>query len=193
MFKELNPFDYESFKRNVGEFYSVSTNCKTGDAYYAKITDVEKDASYIKASAALPLFAKLVEVNDIVLTDGGVSDSIPVRKALEGGFSKIIIILTRPKGFVLNDNKLMKYYRVKYRKYPNLIKKMKMRKIIYNDTLDYIEQLEEEGEVIVIRPERDLNIGNLERNGKKIKQIYKMGYNEGAKNISKIREYIKVN
>ena len=192
VFKELNPFDYGAFKENVGEFYSVSTNCVTGEANYARITDVEKDVGYIKASAALPLFAELVNVNDCVLTDGGVSDSVPVKKALEDGYSKIIIILTRPKGFVLRDNKLMKYYRVKYKKYPNLINKMKMRKYIYNQTLEYIEKLEKEGKVVVVRPEKDLNIGNLERNADKINQIYKMGYNDGLNYISKIKEYIKV-
>lgn len=192
VFDELDPFDYEVFKNNCHKFYAVSTNCINGEAYYAQIKDLKKDVEYVKASAALPLFTKLVKVNGLVLTDGGVSDSIPISRAIEDGFVNNVIILTRPKGYVMGDNKLMKYYKIRYKNYPNLLKAMEDRKDKYNNTLSFIEKLEEENKVIVIRPGSDLNINNLEKNKEKIERIYNFGYEEGIKYIKRIRDFIKV-
>lgn len=192
VFDELDPFDYETFKNNCNKFYAVSTNCLTGDPYYALIRDLKEDVEYVKASAALPLFTKLVRINDLVLTDGGVSDSIPISKAIEDGFTNNIIVLTRPKGFIMGDNKLMKYYKVRHRNYPNLLKTMEDRKNKYNQTLQFIEKLEEENKAIVIRPGVDLNIGNLEKNQEKIERIYNYGYEEGIKCIKRIKKFVKV-
>ena len=188
VFKELDPFDYETFKVNCDNFYAVSTNCETGKPHYALIKDLDKDVEYIKASAALPLFTNLVEVDGLVLTDGGVSDSIPIAKALEDGFVNNILVLTRPKGCYLGANKLMKLNKLKYRKYPNLVRAMEERFIHYNKTIELINNLEREGKIIVIRPQEVLNINRLEKNEKKIKEIYEMGYNDGVKYIDIIKK-----
>lgn len=192
VFKELDPFDYESFNDNRGAFCAVSTDCETGNAYYALIKNLDEDLDYVKASAALPLFTKLVKKEGLVLTDGGVSDSIPIKKAIADGFINNVIILTRPKGFVMGDNKLLKYNKLRYKNYPNLIKAMESRKYVYNETLKYIEELELAGEAIVIRPKVDLNISNLEKSKEKIENIYNMGYEAGIEYINKIKEFIKV-
>ena len=193
VFNELDPFDYEEFKKNCNKFYAVSTDCDSGEPYYALIKDLKEDVEYVKASAALPLFTHIVRVGELKLSDGGTSDSIPIERAIEDGFVNNVIILTRPKGFVLGDNKLMKFYKIKYKKYPNLLKAMKERKDKYNATLEFIENLESEGKVIVIRPREDLNISNLEKDMNKINNIYEMGYKDGLEYVSKIKKFIKVN
>ena len=190
IFKELDPFDYESFKKNCGEFYAVSTDCLTGNSFYARIEDLEKDEEYVKASAALPLFTKLVEVDGLVLSDGGTSDSIPIKKAIEDGFSNNVVILTRPKDFVMKENKLIKLHRIKYRKYPNFVKALENRYLMYNATLALIEKLEKEKKIIVIRPDESLNIDNLEKNNDRIKEIYNKGYEDGEKYIEKVKSFI---
>ena len=190
VFGELDPFEYDSFKDNCGEFYAVSTNCENGEAVYARIRDLREDVAYVKASAALPLFTNLVKVDGLVLTDGGISDSIPIKKAIEDGFEKNVIVVTRPKGFLLGENKLMKYYKIRYKKYPNLLRAMESRSSIYNETLDYIESLEKENKVIVIRPKESLNISNLEKNEERIKQIYQMGYDDGIRYIDRIKKFL---
>ena len=45
---------------NCERFYAVSTDCLTGQPYYALVKDLKKDVEYVKASAALPLFTKFV-------------------------------------------------------------------------------------------------------------------------------------
>jgi len=192
VFNELDPFDYEAFKKNSKRFCAVSTNCETGEPHYALIKDLHKDVEYVKASAALPLFTSIVKVDDLKLVDGGVSDSIPIEKAISDGFSKNIIILTRPKGFVMGPNKHIKLNKLRYKNYPNLIKAIENRYLKYNEILELIERLENENKVIVIRPKESLNIANLEKNMERIKQIYEMGYEDGLMHIDRVKKFIGV-
>lgn len=192
VFKELDVFDYKAFEEYCEIFCAVSTNCETGEAYYAYIKNLNEDVEYIKASAALPLFTNIVRINDLKLTDGGVSDSIPIRKAIKDGFVNNVVVLTRPKGFCMKESGLMRFYKIRYRKYPNLLRAMENRPSIYNDTLKYIEELEEEGKIIVIRPKEDLNIGNLEKDEEKIKKIYEIGYKDGLSYIDEIKKFMKL-
>jgi len=192
VFKELDVFDYKSFEKYCERFCAVSTNCETGEAYYSYIGNLDEDVEYIKASAALPLFTNIVKINGLKLTDGGVSDSIPIEKAIKDGFVNNVVVLTRPKGFYMKESSLMRFYKIRYKKYPKLLKAMENRPKIYNATLKYIENLEEEGKIIVIRPKEDLNIGNLEKDETKIKKIYEMGYRDGLNYINKIKKFVKL-
>ena len=86
----------------------------------------------------------------------------------------------------------MKYYKLRYKKYPNLIKAMEERKFKYNETLKFIEEEEAKGNIIAIRPKESLNIDNLEKNKEKIERIYNMGYMDGIEYSKKVKEFIKV-
>jgi len=56
--------------------------------------------------------------------------------------------------------------------------------------MKYIEQLEKQGEVLVIRPEEALNIGRLENNPEKTQEIYNIGYQDGLKMIEKVKAFL---
>lgn len=191
VFKKLEPFDYEKFKKNVGDFFVVSTDIKTGNALYHRINDLQKDAEYIKASTALPMFTNIVSIDDLKLLDGGVADSIPIAKSLEMGYKNNILILTRPGNFIMEKNKLILFLKMKYKKYPELIKKLENRYIQYNETLQLIKKLEKERKIIVIRPQKDLGIGRVEKNKEKMDEIYRLGYEDGLKNINNIKCFLE--
>lgn len=56
--------------------------------------------------------------------------------------------------------------------------------------MKYIEQLEKEGKVLVIRPEEALKIGRLENNPEKTQEIYNIGYQDGLKMIEKVKAFL---
>ena len=62
---ELVLFDYDTYNKNEGNFYSVVTNCDTGKAEYIKIIDAKKDITAVRASSSLPLLSRIVEFNEI--------------------------------------------------------------------------------------------------------------------------------
>ena len=183
--------DFEEFNKNNSNFVVVATNVENGAPYYKKIEDYSKDYSYIKASASLPLFTKIVKVDGLKLLDGGISDSIPIIKAIEDGYDKVVVVLTRHKEFVCQPYKMKKLYNMKYRNYPKFLETMNNRHNKYNVTRDIIDKLEKESKLLAIYPSEPILINNLERDENKIDYIYKLGYEDAKKMIKEIIDFIR--
>lgn len=187
---ELNPYDYETLNKYKGKFYAVVTNCKTGKAEYINYLESNGNIDIIRASCSLPLMAEMVKIGQGLYLDGGVSDSIPVRQSVKDGNNKNVIILTRDITYRKKVNEFMPIIKIKYKKYPNLIKAMNERHINYNRTLEYIENQEKKGNVFVIRPEKPVKVGRVEKDKEKLTELYNIGYEDAVKNYEKLKEFM---
>lgn len=190
---ELEPFDYDTFKNKQSKFYVVCTDVETGKAEYIECSDMREDMDYMRASASLPLFSKKVSIKDKIYLDGGMADSIPVIQFEKMGYNKQIVVLTQPLEYRKKRNKLIPVFKVKYRKYKKFIEATANRHIMYNNTLDIIRQKELAGEIIVIRPEKSLGIGRLEKDIEKLQGAYETGRQDAIKLMPKIKEYLQFN
>lgn len=180
---ELIPFDYETYDRYRGSMplYAVVTNVDTGRAEYIPVGDMHKGIAYVRASASLPIMARIVGVDGRRYLDGGVSDSIPVEAAMEHGYERNIVVLTRPEGYVKEPNELMPVIeRIYGRRYPNLVRASAERHIVYNRTLERLAELEKEGRVFIIRPSETIKVSRIERKPEKLDAIYRLGYEDAA-------------
>lgn len=187
---ELYPYDKETFEKYKGNLYSVVTNMNTGKAEYIKLKDMDKDLIYVRASSSLPLLSRIVKVGDKEYLDGGIADSIPIKRAMEGGNKKNVVVLTQPKEYRKSKNKLLPVMKIKYKKYPNFVDAMANRHINYNNTLDMIEKEEKNGNVFVIRPSESLNITRLEKNKDKLESLYNLGFNDAKKSYDDLMKFI---
>jgi predicted patatin/cPLA2 family phospholipase len=115
----------------------------------------------------------------IPMLDGGIADSIPVQYAREQGYEKLVVVLTRNKGYRKKEGK-MPLAKLFYRKYPNLQKALDQRNTIYNTTIDLIEKLEDEGKIIVIRPIKPVEVGRMGKDTAKLTALYQEGYELAA-------------
>ena len=70
----------------------------------------------------------------------------------------------------------MRLAKVIYRKYPNLQKALSERNDVYNRTMDLIEQLEDQGRITVIRPQKHVQVGRMEKDTAKLTALYEEGY-----------------
>ncbi len=175
----LIPFDYETFYNNEQKCITTVSDCISGEPLYYEKNELGKDyLKVLQASSSLPFIAKPVKFRGKILMDGGLSDSIPIKKSIKDGNKKHVLILTQPKGYRKPKSNSSKYAKIKYFKYKGLIKCLQTRTNRYNKTMDYIDQLEERGEVFVIRPKLPLNIGRVERNKPKLYEAYDKGYND---------------
>ncbi len=188
--EELDPYDYETFLKYEGEFYAVITDCETGQPQYIRLTDLKKQIEIIRASCSLPLMAEMVSIDGKKYLDGGLSDSIPVRKSVRDGHKKNLIILTRDIDYKKKPNELLPIIKMKYREFPNLIKSIERRHIEYNRTIEYIKNQEKKGNVYVIRPSKPITIGRLENDKSKLTMLYKQGYREAKKEYKTIMEFL---
>lgn len=53
----------------------------------------------VRASSSLPFVSPITYVDGVPMLDGGIVDSIPVEYALNQGFDKLVIVLTRNRGY----------------------------------------------------------------------------------------------
>lgn len=187
----LDPFDNDAFDKNPTPFYAVCSDVKTGKAVYHKCDSVRGEKiKWIQASASMPLAAKIVKIDEGEFLDGGITDSIPIKKMQELGYSKNIVILTQEAGYRKKPNSLLPLIKRVYKKYPELINAIQNRHIIYNQQLDYLEEQEKLGNVIIIRPSQKPQAGRIEKDKKKILSTYNLGRNDAEKLLETVKNFI---
>jgi len=183
-------FDISTFEQNPLTFTIVCTDVETGKAVYHDITHVDYDElEWLRASASMPLASRIVNVGGHQLLDGGVSDSIPLEYFERQGYQRNVVILTQPKGYQKGHNRLMPLMRVALRKYPQMIKAMDERHLMYNRQLDYVAKAEQEGRCLVIRPEEKLPIGHISHDPEQMQRVYDMGRKTGEQYINRIKDF----
>ncbi len=187
------PFDYETFFNSPITFKVGVTDCKTGKPLYFDKSEMDKNFTALRASISLPLVSPIVHYRGYHLLDGGITDPIPVRQAISDGYRKNIVVLTRNLGY--QKKPLSKPMRLllkkKYRDYPNLIAAILNRYQIYNKTMLYIDQLEQKGQIAVIRPSKKLTVDRFEKNAGKLNALYDLGYADAAASYDRIKSVIE--
>jgi predicted patatin/cPLA2 family phospholipase len=186
---KLIPFDYDAFYKSNQEFIVVTTNCRTGKPVYFRKEDCRDIMMVCRASSSLPFIAPIIEIDGEPMLDGGITDSIPVRKSIEDGNNKNVLVLTRPAGYRKKPSKIKQLVKIKYEEYPHLQEAMINRYKMYNDTLDYIDELEENGDVFVIRPSRLIKIKRMEKGCQKLIELYNLGYEDAKALYNKMLKW----
>ena len=187
---ELDIFDEETFQKSKTDFYATITNIETGKAEYVKIEDTKKQMEVFRATGAMPFVSKIVEIDKKKYLDGALADSIPITKAKELGYDKLIVVLTRPKDYQKKKQPAF-LAKLKYKKYPNLVNAINTRYLKYNDTLKKIAELEEKNEIIVIRPSKKIKIKRIEKDTNKLQEMYDLGISDCKEMLPKIKKYIE--
>ncbi len=188
----LYPFDWDTFLNNPMEIKVGVTNVETGTIEYLDGKQLDKQCTMLKATCAIPFAFPVISLNDKKYYDGGICNPIPVLKALEDGCDKLLIVLTRPKGYQKTLSKANVFASRRLRKhYPNLVEPLLNRHDFYNQTIQLCEQLESEGRAIILRPTVDIQIDSFEKDMNKIKNIYEYGYQETIKHLDVIKKMLK--
>ena len=179
--EELYPYDYEKYATQEGIFEMVTTSCKSGKpCYFNEKHDARRIIEIVRASSSLPFVSPIAYVDGEPMVDGGVSDSIPLLRARELGYNNNIVVLTRNKGY-RKPEKETKVPPLFYRKYPALREAIRSRNAIYNKQISLVEELEEQGKLIVLRPECPIVVDRMERNTQKLIDLYDEGYECASK------------
>lgn len=188
-------FDNETYVKNNTGYLVTVTNIETGKAEYLPLNDVYTGLEILRASSALPFFSKIVEIDGKKYLDGGIADSIPVLKAKELGYDKIIVITTRPLDYRKKplSSLMLKVIQSKYKKYPAFIKTMVSRAACYNETLDMIKTMEDNNEIFVIRPTESIHLGTIERNADNLQNVHDLGVKVCKERLDALKEYLNDN
>lgn len=191
--KKLDPFDEESFEKTNKDFYSVVTNLENGEAEYIKIEKPIFQLEELRASSSMPFYSRIVKLGNNRYLDGAVADSIPVKKALEMKYDRVVVILTQPIDYrkkELTDKEINKIKK-KYKKYPLFIDQLLSRPKRYNKLLDDIKELEKDNKVFVFRPSNNVEINPLKKNIDDLRRVYNIGISDAMDNYEQLVNYLK--
>lgn len=185
--ERIIPYDYPAYFSNPARFVMVTTNCLTGKAeYLEEKQSATRVMDIVRASSSLPYVTKITHVDGTPMLDGGIVDSLPVEYALSQGYERLIVVLTRNKGYRKSLRKPLAA-RFFYRKYPLLQQALQNRNAEYNRVMELIEKLEDEGRILVIRPQKPIRVSRMEKDPAKLQELYDEGYAEAAK----VQSFIK--
>lgn len=187
---KLEVFDYDAFEKSPVAYYVTCSNVETGKAEYIQCKSLRgKNMDYLRASASLPYVSQIVEIDGKKYLDGGICDSIPLKAFQDMGYEKNLVVLTRPRGYIKKpeNNLLANLY---YRKYPAFVTALRNRYAVYNKTLKYIEQQENQGNILVLRPSESIRVGRMEQDPERLKQMYELGKNDAGQMLDAIASFL---
>ena len=197
LFKEVpktrSPYDFKRMKEYAGRFITSTVNMETGETiYHDSFRDEEEFFDICLAANSMPLISKISTIHGVPMLDGGMADAIPVKKALEEGWDKMVIVLTRDASYRKKPrgNLYMTAIRLVYRKYPNFLKLIEERAQRYNDSLDKIAELEAQGRAFVLRPST-ITVGNSESNVDTLMKYYHHGYEMAEEKMKELKEFLE--
>jgi predicted patatin/cPLA2 family phospholipase len=190
---ELVPFDYDTFYNSPQQFAIGTTDAHTGEpVYYTKHQLKQKTMPIVQASSSLPFVSTPIHYEGRTLFDGGLVDPIPVQKSVADGNKKHVIVLTKEKGYRKRPFKQRWLAKSFYPQYNGLVNVLVNRSEIYNNTLETIERMEEEGNVIVIRPSSKVVVGRMEKDPKKLEALHVLGYEDAKRMGQRMKDWLQV-
>ncbi|MBQ8306429.1 MAG: patatin family protein [Blautia sp.] len=182
-----NPLDYEAMK-NCGKIFKiVATNARTGRPKYFNLKDLKQDDyGPVKASSCVPIVNRPYVIGGVPYFDGGLTDPIPVRKALKDGCEKVVVVLTRPVDFYRNPKKDVRMARLLLKSYPNSARALARRSAYYNRSLELCKEYQRDGKVLIVAPADIGGMSTLTRNQEAIEMMYR----EGLKDARAIESFL---
>lgn len=182
-----NPLDYEAMKKSGRKLYVIATNTLTGKPACFSEDWIKPDHYDIfKASCAIPVLCHPYRVAGLEFCDGTVSNPVPVQKAFELGAEKVVLILSKPLELEAGDknNRLMDLAlkNIRYgRRYPQVVRALKERRRVYNESVRLAHKLEQEGKLLMVYPDELYGVRALSREKSGLHSLYLKGYEDGAR------------
>lgn len=187
----LVPLDYDAFYNSEERFVAFATDCETGKSTALEKSNCSDMLTACRASSSMPLLSKTVDLDGRRYLDGGAANPIPFEWAMENGYEKIVLVLTRDINYRKQplSGMIKRIYERKLKNYPELVKTMYRVPDHYNSLAEEIVRLEKEGILFVIRPESPVKVKRTEKDTAKLKELYEIGRKTAEKKLDAMLEY----
>lgn len=185
----LLPFDYDAFDAYPGTVEAVVTNLNTGLAEYLPLPRRDCPNLLLQASCAIPMMFPAIEYSGQLYYDGGCADAIPWKRALEAGCDRVVVVLTRERGYRKETDRSFRVLEKTFRRYPAFVETMRTRAARYNACREELFALEQEGKLIVIAPEDTLGCSRTEKDTEILRGLWQAGYFAGRRYSDQIRSF----
>ena len=197
MFGPVNqkyPLNLDDFLSSPSRFIAVATDATTGQPAFLEEGCCSDMMLALQASSSMPLVSTPVALDGKQFFDGGPSMPVPYQKALDEGYQKIILILTRPKGYRKKPHS--RFFRIamkrSFRHSPAFLATLLNSPHRYNQMMDEIDRLEADGTIFVIRPSKPVSVSRTEKNLQKLQCLFLLGRSDAQQRLSDLKDYLCV-
>ncbi|HJJ45987.1 MAG TPA: patatin family protein [Methanocorpusculum sp.] len=187
-----DPLDYDALMKSRTELFLTATDAETGmPHYFAKSEMPRNDYRIVMASCGIPALCKPVEVNGRMYYDGGVADSIPLKRILDDGCDKVVLLLENPRTFVRQAQGHKRAYHFMLRKYPKVAELVDTRHTRYQECLKWVYEMEKAGRVFIFAPPEGTGISTSTVDIPLLTKLYETGLSDYAKGREKMLAYLE--
>jgi len=178
----LVPLNIPKIKSSKTILYITALDYHTGQTVYFNSRDHDIHEA-LRASCAMPyLYRKKVHYDGRRLVDGGMTESIPVKKAIDEGATELVVIGSREKGYRKPVDRLPNWlHRMTYPDSPIMEKAFRERSSCYNNILDLIQVPPAGVKIHFIAPTQKMPVSRTTRSRDKVVAACDMGYQDGLK------------
>lgn len=192
--EEPLPYAFSDFQSNPTEFAIGGFRCDNGEMVYWTREDVEEHIDlmkYVRASSTMPILMPWTTINGVDYCDGalGPTGGFAHDAAQAAGYTKLIVVTTRPRHYVKHPQRASKAMQRLLRRYPAVHDGLMARAENYNRSREELLQMERDGQAILIFPEQ-MPITNSERNVHKLRAMYEQGLAHGRCEVPAIKEFV---
>ncbi len=151
--------------------------------------DVAKEAKWIKAACALPIFGRFVKIQDTLYTDGGITSMIPVGRALKQGIDNLLIVTTKSPEYVRKPFPRWQIWllnNIIYRKHRQMVADFDSRTRVYYQERQLVDQLVEENKAINLYPTRETGVSRYTGTREQFLDLFDLAYENCEENRASI-------
>ena len=188
----VDPIDYNTVLENPAEYIMVSTHAETGEpVYFHKEQMSNGHYQCLMASVSIPAICKPIEIDGQHYYDGGCVDAIPVKKAMDDGCDKVVVILSKSRNYVRQKQGYRFLWAALCRKYPKIIEAIDNRPITYKACQDALFELERQGKAFIFSLETDLKISTYTMDIETNQKVYELGLQDFEDRKDALMEFIE--
>ena len=186
-----DPLDFPALARNPAEYYVAVTDARTArPRYFSKGDMKQDDYRCVMASNAIPAVCRPVEIDGVPYFDGGLTDAIPVDKALADGCNRLVVLLSKPRDFVRTPQKHRFLYTLLCRKYPATVAAIARWHDTYNENLRRVYALEKEGRAFVFAPAQLEHVNTYSMDASAEQLLYDEGLRECEARLAALTDFL---
>lgn len=191
---DLVPFDSDAFFNSPQRYTAVATRCKTGRPEFFEKGKCDDILKAVQASSSMPVLSRMVTVEGRKYLDGGISMPIAYDKAMEEGYKKVVLVLTREQGYRKKpiDSWTKRAYRRYFSPLPRLLDSLMEVPDRYNRMQEEIDEMEESGKIFVIRPKAPVTVSRVEHDKKKLEALYLEGQLVAEERLDDLKKYLEL-
>lgn len=188
---ELVPYDFAALERWPGEAEAGITDIENGVPRYFPAAETDPKFTLMKATCAMPVLFPVIEYRGVKCLDGGASDGIPWKRALEKGCDRVVVVLTRERSYVRKPDSLLPVIKLYYHKYPKFVDVMKRRAEDYNRCREELFAAEKKGDVLLFCPDSTKGFSRVETDTDKIRALWQQGLDHARARTDEVLAYLK--